>query len=322
MPINFGIVGPGYIADEKLAPAIKATDGGKFWSVTSRSLERAKEFADRHGAKSRKPAFDDYDEMLDDPELDAVLVSTPDKLHAEHGIKAARAGKHVLMEKPMVASSSGGERLLKAREENGVKLAVAYHLRWHEGHRRLMQRIHEGDLGQLHHVRVQWTFQADDDSNWRADEEVGRWWGLGRTGTHGLDLIRWAMTPICGEVIELESTISKAYWKGPHDETAMINLKFESGATAELTTSVLFDSDPEFKIYGSKGKGTCHDTLGPDGGGTIVLSDEKLDFPRVNPYEGEIEDFIKAIEEDRGPEVPGEEGLRNVEMLEKAAPAG
>lgn len=320
MPINFGIVGPGYIADEKLAPAIRATDGGTFWSVTSRSLKRAEEFAARHDASGEESAFDDYDAMLEDPGLDAVLVSTPDKLHGEHGIKAARAGKHVLMEKPMVASSRGGKKLLAACEENGVKLGVAYHLHWHEGHRKLIRKIRDGALGEIHHTRVQWTYQADDDSNWRADKEVGRWWALGRTGTHGLDLLRWVMTPICGEVLELESTISKAYWKGPHDETAMINLKFESGATAELTTSVLFDSDPEFKIYGSKGKGTCHDTLGPDGGGTIVLSDEKLDFPRVNPYEGEIEDFIKVIEEDREPEVPGEEGLRNVEILEKAAP--
>jgi len=320
MSINLGIVGPGSIADRKLAPAITSTDEAVFWSVTSRSLARARNFANRHGAKAESPAFDDFEEMLKDNRLDAVLVSTPDKTHAEYGKKAARSGKHVLMEKPMVASSKEGRKLLQVCQENGVKLGVAYHLRWHKGHRKLIREIHAGALGELHHARVQWSFKAKDDSNWRAHKEVGRWWGLAGVGTHGLDLILWAMTTSCGEVREINSTIANDYWNSPHDETAMVNLKFESGATAELTTSVLFESEPVFKIYGGQGGAVCRGTLGPDGGGSITLGEEKLKFHQVNPYEGEIKNFVESIMNDTGPEVPGEEGLRNVEILEVAAP--
>ncbi|MBS3787516.1 Gfo/Idh/MocA family oxidoreductase [Candidatus Bipolaricaulota bacterium] len=320
MTINFGIVGPGNIADRSLAPAINEVEGARLWSVTSRSIKRAKKFAAKHSAEAPDPALDDYEEMLKDPDLDAVIISTPDRLHRENGIKAARAGKHVLMEKPMVAKSEGGEELIEYCRSNGVKLGVAYHLRWHRGHRKLIRKVHDGVLGELQHLRIQWTFMAEDDSNWRAHDEVGRWWGLAGVGTHGLDLIRWAALPPCGEVEEIDSTITNNYWNSPHDETAMVNLRFKSGATAELTTSVLFESEPEFKIYGRKGSAIALDTLGPHGGGSITLNKEDLNFTQKNPYEGEIRDFIESINQDRNPEVPGEEGLRNVEILETAAP--
>jgi predicted dehydrogenase len=320
MTVNFGIVGPGNIADRSLVPAVRSVKGAQFWSVASRSLERAKEFASKHGAAGDNPAHDDYESMLDDPHLDAVLVSTPDRLHKKHGVKAAEAGKHVLMEKPMVASSDEGRELLEACETNGTKLGVAYHLRWHRGHRRLVHKIHDGVLGKLQHARVQWTYKTEDDSNWRAHDDVGRWWSLAGVGTHCLDLIRWTMLPDCGEVVEIESTIASEFWNSPHDETAMVNLRFESGATAELTTSVLFDSETEFKVYGRKGSAVARETLGPHGGGSIALKGQPLEYKQKNPYEGEILDFVESIVNDREPEVTGTEGLRNVEILESAAP--
>ncbi|MFP3952573.1 MAG: Gfo/Idh/MocA family protein [Candidatus Acetothermia bacterium] len=319
MTLNFGIAGPGSIADRALSPAIKKTDGVNLWSVASRNKARAQKFAEKHDAMAEKPAFDNYEEMLEDPKLDAVVISTPDRTHHDYGVKAARAGKHVLTEKPMTASSREGRDLLNSCLDHGVKLGIAYHLRWHAGHRELIKLIHNGAIGDIQHARIHWTFKAKDDSNWRAHEDLGRWWGLAGVGTHGLDLIRWAMAPTCGEVVTIESTVAHDYWNSPHDETAMVNLKFESGATAELTTSVLFDSESQFSVYGREGSAICRRTLGPHGGGNIRLLDEELDYEQVNPYAGEIRDFALAIEEDRAPEVDGKEGLRNVEILEQAA---
>lgn len=169
------------------------------------------------------------------------------------------------------------------------------------------------------HTRAHWTFQAEDDSNWKAHKEVGRWRGLARVGTQALDLIRWAMVPNCGEVVEVNSTISREYWGSPHDETAMVNLKFESGATAELTTSVLYESESELQVYGREGSAIFRNTLGPHGGGNIEIMDESLDYAKVNPYEGEIADFVRAVEQGGELEVPGTEGLKNVEILAQAA---
>jgi predicted dehydrogenase len=320
VPLNIALVGPGRIADRFLAPAITAVPDAQLWSVLSRNIERAREFATRHKAAAEKPAHTDLAALLADPDLDAVLISTPDGLHAEQAIAAARAGKHVLVEKPMATSLDEGRRMVAACREHDVRLGVAYHLRWHAGHRMLRDRVTRGELGEIRHARAQWTWKAPDDSNWRASSDVGRWWGLAGTGTHCLDMIRWFLCPSAGEVVEVKGVIARPVWKGPNDETAAVVLRFESDATAEIVTSVLFDSEPSFDLYGSEGSAACHGTFGPHGAGAINLAGTALSWDVVNPYEGEIADFVEAVRSGRPPQVDGGEGLRNVEILAAAAP--
>ena len=320
MPVNFAIIGPGRIADNSLAPGLAGAPGARLWSVLSRDRNRAGQFAERHGAAASNPAHDRLDELLADAELDAVIVASPDRLHAEQTIAAARAGKHVLVEKPMATDIDSARGMVEACREAGVKLGVAYHMRWHAGHRALTEKIQSGTLGALRHVRVQWSFRASDATDWRASPEVGKWWSLGAVGTHCLDLIRWLMLPDCGEVVEIESTISRAVWNGPHDETAVVSLRFESGASAVFCSSVLFQAPSRMEVYGSVGFAECVGTIGPHGAGRIEIGGDAFAFAPVDPYAGEIQDFADAITDDRDPEVNGEEGLRNVELLLATAP--
>lgn len=313
--MNLAILGTGGIADARLAPAIRKAGGVQLWSVLSRSLPRAEAFAKSHGAAAPEPAFTDLQALLDDPELDGVVVATPDRLHAVQTVAAARAGKHVLVEKPMATSVEEAKAMLRACEEAGVKLAVAYHLRWHQGHRHLEDRARAGTFGKLRHMRAQWAWPARDASNWRAHEEVGRWWSLAGVGTHLLDLIRWFMVPRCGEVEVVRSVLSRSVWQTPHDETAVVALRFEDGSTAEFCSSVLFEAPHRVELYGSEGWAVADGTLGPLGRGTATTNRGSLRFTPVDPYIGEILDFAAAVRHDRRPEVDGREGLRNVELL-------
>ena len=95
----------------------------------------------------------------------------------------------------------------------------------------------------------------------------------------------------------------------------------ESGATAEICTSVLFDARRYMEVYGAEGFAICEDTLGADGGGRIETREGRLDFEVVNPYVGEIDDFVDAVSRGRSPEVDGEGGLDNVEILLRAIEA-
>jgi 1,5-anhydro-D-fructose reductase (1,5-anhydro-D-mannitol-forming) len=257
----------------------------------------------------------DLDSLLADDDLDAVLIASPDKLHAAQCIAAARAGKHVLTEKPMATNVADAQAMVEACDEAGVILAVAYHLRWHAGHRKLAGLVNAGGLGTLRHMRVQWTFLAQNDQNWRASPEVGRWWGLAGVGTHCLDQVRWLMAPGCGEIVVQENLISREVWKGPHDETALVSLCFESGATAEICSSVLFNAPKRMEIFGSDTYAVCDDTLGPHGAGAISIGGEPMEFEVANPYAGEIADFVAAVRDGRAPEVDGREGQCNVEIL-------
>jgi len=318
MTVNIAMLGTGSIAEDALAPALKQVEGANLWSVLSRERERARMFAQRHGASAPEPAHDSLEILLADPDLDAVIIATPDHLHAAQAIAAARASKHVLTEKPMATSVEEGEAMVQACDDAGVKLAVGYHLRWHAGHRKMLALIRGGGVGELRHLRAQWTFKAPDASNWRAQRDTTSWWSLSAVGTHCLDFIRWVMVPECGEVVSLASTISRDIWNGPNDETAIVSLRFESGATAELCSSVLIAAPGRAEVYGSDGYIRCEDTLTRFGTGVIDTHDGILEFDVADPYAGEIRDFVAAIEDHRKPEVDGREGLRNVALLVQA----
>jgi len=126
--------------------------------------------------------------------------------------------------------------------------------------------------------------------------------------------------PAAGEVAALESLVSHSVWGGPHDETAVVSMHFDEGATAVLTSSVLYAAPSRLEVYGSSGYLIATGTLGGHGRGRIEGIRGDVPFTPVDPYVGELEDFVAAVEEGRDPEVSGPEGLRNVELLEWACP--
>lgn len=311
--LRIGLVGPGSIADRRLAPAVRQLAGAELWSVCSRDPERAAAFAARHGA--RGPVFTELDDMLADPRLDAVVIATPDRLHAPQAIAAARAGKHVFLEKPMATAVDEADALVRTCRAAGVRLAVGYHLRFHAGLRALRERVVAGELGRLVHMRATWTFVERDPTDWRAGPQVGRWWALGAVGTHCLDLARWFMRPACGELERALALTSNPVHHGPHDETAVLALRFASGATADILCSVLFRASRSIELYGEHGTARADDVLGPHGGGRITVEGRELAYQPVDPYMGELQDFVDAVAHGRAPEVDDDEGLANVRWL-------
>ncbi len=317
-PIRYAMVGTGTAAELLLTPALKADPGAALWSVVSRTIDRAEQFAAEHGAQAPAPAYERLADCLADPDLDAVIIATPDALHAEQAVAAARAGKHVFCEKPLATSSAAARAVVDVCMMHGVCLGVGYHHRFHAGHRAVAQALGAGAIGRLHHMRVQWSYRAKNASNWRAKRELAAFWALAGVGTHALDLVRWWMMPTCGEVSQVRSMISRAAWGGPNDETALLLLRFESGATAEIMASVLFDSPRRVDLYGSEGSVHCEGTLGPYGEGTIHVAGEEVRWELAGPYEGELRDFTEAIRGFHPPEVSGDEAVRNIEILEHA----
>lgn len=313
--LNFAIIGTGGVASYGHAPALLKSKKAQLWSVLSRSIEKASSFAEKFEAQSSTPAYTSLHELLSDPLLDTVIIATPDKLHACQAISAMNMGKHVLLEKPMVCSRNEINEIREAHKPGKVLLNLGYHLRWHAGHRSLVLAAHAGKFGQLRHVRVQWAWRALDASNWRAGTETGKWWSLGGVGTHCLDLIRWTLMPACGEISNLQAIISKDAWHGPHDESAVVSLKFERHATAEFCSSVLFEAPSRFEIYGTAGWAICEGTLGREGAGRIWTNEGEFKFEPVNPFLGQLDHFADAIILKKSPEVGLEEGARNVELL-------
>ncbi len=315
-PIRFAMVGCGEAADTHLAPALRNVSDGVLWTVMHPDSGKARRFVEKHRPLSKQPAYSSYSLMLADPTVDAVIIATPDGLHAEQAIAAAKAGKHVFCEKPMATNVNATLAMTEECWNAGVKLGIAYHNRWHAGHRKLANALRAGPfVGDLRHMNVHWASPAKGADNWRAKGKVGRWWSMAALGSHCLDLVRWFMMPTCGEVTSVRAVTSDSCFRSGRDESATIALRFKNGATASISVSVVLPRYKRMEIHGSRSVIECVDTLGARGTGSITVDGEPFDFTPVDPYVGELQDFITAIREDREPEVGGIEGMRNVGLL-------
>lgn len=327
--IRVGLIGPGSIADERLIPALSTIEGAVFWSVLGRDQQKAKKFAEKHGAKAPQAAFSDLEAFLADSELNAVLIASPDKLHAEQAIACAKAGKHVFVEKPLATSAKDARAIVEACASAKVKLTVGYHLRYHAGHLKVLALLGDAatcPIGVIRHINVSWTLQSKV-ADWRADDKLGQWWSLAALGTHSLDLVTWLLKGAAGtsetrshqKIRETSCVVSSPVFGSAHDETSLVGLVFESGVTAQILSSVIMRAPRVVEIFGSKGAIRCVETLGPRGTGTITVNGEELKFVPVDPYAGELKDFVVSVLSNQEPSVTGAEGAANVELLERVS---
>ena len=153
MATGWGIVGIGSHADLKIAPAMKLAQDASLVAVYSRDQGRADAFAEGHGAQA---AYSDLDALLADPRIDAVFIASPNHLHAPQTIRAAAAGKHVLVEKPMANSVTDAAAMVSACRDHGVSLGLGFELRFHPAHLWARSLFDEGAIGRIRLAHGQW----------------------------------------------------------------------------------------------------------------------------------------------------------------------
>src|SRR3954454_18132203 len=124
---GWGLIGTGRIAEERVLPGINAFSGNTLVGVVSRDAARAADFAKRFGAQH---AYTSFEDLLRNPDVTVVAIHTPNALHAEQAIAAARAGKHVFCDKPMATTAADAERIISACDKAGMKLGVNFHNRF------------------------------------------------------------------------------------------------------------------------------------------------------------------------------------------------
>jgi predicted dehydrogenase len=144
--VQWGIIGLGRIADSEIAPAINASPRGVLRGVVSRDQGRADSFATRHDAAR---ALTSVTELLADPAVDAVYIATPNALHADQVVAAARAGKHVLCDKPLALHVADAPGAGAACELAGVRLGITFQTRYHGSFSRFREVIQDGSLGEI-----------------------------------------------------------------------------------------------------------------------------------------------------------------------------
>jgi predicted dehydrogenase len=206
-------------------------------------------------------------------------------------------------------------KLLACHQRNNCIVALGYHLRWHPGLRLLAEKVNSTEFGKINHISIHWAHTFIQEASWRKSQELSRWWSISALTTHCLDIIRWMMVGKCGEVKNIKTlTTNKVF--SSNDESTIISLEFESGATATIYTSILFDSPFQIDVYGDKNNASGSNVTSSKEKGEVTLNKVSLEYPHPNNlYACELKNFSNAIKGIDDVEVSLSEGISNVELL-------
>ena len=320
MTNGWALIGTGRIADDRILPGINAFAGNKLIAVVSREQARASAFARKFGAQH---AYTSYEEMLRNPEVTVVAIHTPNSLHAEQAIAAARAGKHVFCDKPMATTVADAERVVKECDKAGVKLGVNFHNRFMPCFIETKQIIDSGEIGEVLLVQLEASPGANPAStraSWRVDPAIA---GLGTTmsiGVHVYDILRYMLS---SEIVTVTAFFDTP--RGVMEQTNLSVFRFANGVMAQLNVNQKTPNPHnDFVIYGTKGRITGKGLTRSRASGELqVLTGEgkthHTDFPAVNAHAACVAAFSQTLLDRRAPSPSGIDGLRSVQLTDAMA---
>ena len=311
--LGWGLVGASNIAREWMIDAIRATPGHEVVSVMSSSAARGAEFAAKHGIAS---STDTLAALLADPAVDAVYVSTTNELHAPQAIAAAKAGKHVLCEKPLALNLADAKAIVAACREAGVVLGTNHHLRNAATHIAIRDAIRAGAIGRPLFARVFHAVHLPPHlQGWRIDKpEAGAGVILDIT-VHDADTLRFVLGAEALEAVAMTPPASMA--QGGVEDGVMAVLRFDNGVLAQLHDAfTVAYGGTGIEVHGSAGSIVGRDVMTQRPVGDVILRDAQGErtLPVVphNLYAHSLAAFDAAVRGEGAPAATGDDGVRSL----------
>ncbi|WNR42951.1 Gfo/Idh/MocA family protein [Paenibacillus roseipurpureus] len=313
--LRWGILGSSMIARIAVIPAIQASETGIVRAVASRSEEKAKQTAEKFEIPFY---YGSYEELLADPEIDAVYIPLPNHLHYEWTIRSAQAGKHILCEKPLALNSTQAGKMVAACEEAGVRLSEAFMYRFHPRIERIQEIIRSGEIGEIRAMHGSFTFNnaaKESDIRFHADWGGG---GLYDVGCYPLSAARL----ILGQ--EPEAVTCHALFSPNHGDVDMMAsglVEFPGGVALTFDCGMWAEFRHTLEILGTKGRivlpqaflagDTAHNFL------VITGKEQREEQPDpCNPYLLEVDDFARNVAKLQTPRFPPQDAILNMRLLE------
>jgi UDP-N-acetyl-2-amino-2-deoxyglucuronate dehydrogenase len=321
--LNFAIVGCGHIA-EKHAQSISSTEGACLYAVCDTNRIQMQQFNEDYCAEM----YTNIDIMLRDPSVDVVNICTPTGSHAMLAIKAANAGKHVIVEKPIALTLSDADAIIEACQRNGVKLAVVHPNRFRPAVLALKKALDEGLFGKLSHVNATVRWNRDqayyNQALWRGTKAMDGG-VLMNQAIHNLDLLQWLIGPLQ----EVQAFTTTRLRNIEAEDVAVAVVQFQEGVLGviEAATTVypknyeesisIFGETGSAVIGGSTGNWIKHWTFK---GVTQEESEQLMKDIQQNPFgipghQHIVADMIEAVRDNRSPVVSGEDGKKALQFV-------
>ena len=333
-PVRWGIAGCGWVARDYVAPAMATSPTAHLAALCDPDASALARIAGDSAEVARGADMEDF---LATPGLEAVYVATPNHLHRPIVEAAARAGKHVLCEKPMATSLADAEAMVAVCRENGVRYATAFDQRFQARHRRLRALVNDGRLGDITAVRVHYACWTPADwsppttegthDNWRVDPARAGGGAFIDLAPHGLDLVQMLL----GEpLVETRCLLQRRVFDYPVDDGAALIGRFRSGAL--LLLNVAYNCPDHFprrtlEVIGTRAMAIARDTMGQTPGGSLQLVDavsgttEEVVIPTredVSPFAAGIEAFSRCLRTSEPFPYPPEHDLHTMHLLAAA----
>lgn len=323
MKVTWGILGTAKIATEKVIPAMKKGGNIEIAAIASRERSRAEEAAKRLKIPG---AYGSYEELLRDDGIQAVYIPLPNHLHVEWAEKAARAGKHVLCEKPLAMSVADVNRLIGVRDETGVKIGEAFMVDTHPQWIKARELTHSHEFGDLRAMSGFFSYDNRDAENIRNIKEFGGG-GIFDIGTYPIHTARF----IFGEEPQRVAALVEIDPEFKTDRLASVMLEFPSGQ-AIFTCSTQIVPYQRMQFFGTKRRVEIEIPFNApndrktriyvDTGDLTGKSRETLEIPTCDQYRLQGEAFSRAILEGGEVPVPLEDALANMRVIEAIFEAG
>jgi UDP-N-acetyl-2-amino-2-deoxyglucuronate dehydrogenase len=327
--LGFGIIGVGMIADFH-AQAIAHTKGGKLVGIATRNPENGRAFAQKHQLSFSTTSVD---ELVARPDIHVVCITTPSGAHLEPALAAVRAGKHVVIEKPIEITTERADELLRVADAAGVKVTPIFQARFGEGARTIKAAIDAGRFGRLvlASAYVKWHRSKEYYTGWKGSLKLDGGGALINQAIHGIDLLQW-FAGMPAEVFCWKTR--RVYEHIEAEDTASAALKYPGGAlgTIEATTAAWPGWQRRIEICGEKGSAMLEDDhishwdFRDTQPGDDAIRAKKIDAkmrsgagaPGEISFEGhrrQIQDLIDAVRENRPVAIDGHEARKAVALI-------
>jgi predicted dehydrogenase len=316
---GYAVIGLGRIAGHFM-PGSRLTSNSQITGLVSGHRDKANRIAAEYGvAQNSIYSYENFDEIAHNPAVDAVYVALPNSMHAEYTIRAAKAGKHVLCEKPMATSVADCEAMIAACKAANVKLMIAYRCHYDPTHLRAIKLIRDGSLGQVQAIESSFGFNIAP-GEWRLSKKLAGGGPLYDVGIYSLNACRYLTGEEPEHISAYASVIDHDGRFNEVEENVSWAMRFPSGIVASCATTYGAPMDGFFRVHGSKGWLEVDQAFVYEGlhlraqfGGT------KLDEPNPardpSQFQAEAEHFSHCLQNNLEPQSPGEEGLKDMRYI-------
>ena len=312
--LGFALVGLGSLSTNQIAPALQKTKHCRLAGIVTGTPAKAARWKQQYGIPDRSIYnYDTMESMAANPDIDVVYVVTPNALHAEHTIKAAKAGKHVLCEKPMEVSTARCEAMIAACRTAKRKLAIGYRCQFEPHHLECARLARENAFGDIKRIEGAFGFRIGDPTQWRLNRALAGGGPLMDVGIYVVQSARM-LTRHEPTTVSARTTLTDLVKFNDVEESMTFQLQFPNGVTAECSTSYNTNVN-KFTAIAERGSFGMEPAYSYGGNRGFRSDGKPLRFDEIDVFAAEMDDFARCILDEKQSKVAGEEGLRDVKIL-------